>query len=456
MQQQDTLQLYGTGFQNKVIVGLLRNKQFLQQIQDVLDPNFFSSGGLKWIVTVIMEHFAKYKVPPTMDVFRIKYNEVDQEVLKTVIIDALKDIYKLEEVEDLEYIQDETIRFCRNQKLKAAILESVDLLQQGEYDKIKITIDAALKAGSDKAIGHEYTVDVEARFTENQRNCIPTPWDVINEITGGGLGAGEMAVFVAPAGIGKSMALVNVAADAARRGLNVIYYTLELSEAYVGARFDSHFTGIPSGDLKFHQDEVRKAVGQLKGTLTIKGYPTKTATVNTLSAHIDKCIMRGIKPDLVLVDYADLLRDVGGRSRDVRNDIMLGNIYEDLRGLAGLYNIPLYTASQANRSALEQDIIEADKIAEAYSKVMVADVVISLSRKVSDKISGTGRWHVIKNRFGPDGLTFPSKMNMSAASISIFAETSVQGKEVKGMMQNNAEVTRQALANKFAELGGMI
>ena len=127
-----------------------------------------------------------------------------------------------------------------------------------------------------------------------------------------------------------------------------------------------------------------------------------------------------------------------------------------MRGLAGTYQVPLYTASQANRSALEEDIIEADKIAESYAKVMVADFVVSLSRKTADKISGTGRWHVIKNRFGPDGLTFPSKMNMATAKIDIFAESTVMGKEAKSLMQNESEVVRKALSNKFAELNNLI
>ena len=88
-----------------------------------------------------------------------------------------------------------------------------------------------------------------------------------------------------------------------------------------------------------------------------------------------------------------------------------------------------------HNSALNDDVIEADKIAESYSKVMVADFVVSLSRKTADKISGTGRWHIIKNRFGPDGLTFPSKMNMSTAKIEIYSENTVLGKEAKIMMR---------------------
>jgi hypothetical protein len=375
--------------------------------------------------------------------------------LKTTVVENIREVLKFADAEDSDYIKDKTLDFCKNQKLKAAILKSVELLKSGKYDEIKSGIDEAMKAGADKNIGHDYIDDIALRFVENKRNTIETPWDVINEIMDGGLGTGEMGVFVAPAGIGKSMALVNIAAYAAKKGLNVIYYTLELSETYVGARFDSHYSGIPSQDLKYHQEEVIEAIKGVKGKLVVKYYPTKTASVNTISAHLDKCIMQGIKPDVVLVDYADLLRDTGVKG-SVRNDIMLGNIYEELRGLAGTYQVPLYTASQANRSALEEDVIEADKIAESYAKVMVADFVVSLSRKTADKISGTGRWHVIKNRFGPDGLTFPSKMNMATAKIDIYAENTVMGKEAKQLMQNEDEVVRKALANKFSELNTLI
>lgn len=455
MQVQDTLQFYGSGFQNKVLALLMKDRAFLQQVHDIIDPKFFSSDSGQWIARTVLQYFDQYKSPPTLEVLKVKLDEIDVDVLKTTIVENIREILKFADAEDSEFIRDKTLDFCKNQKLKGAILKSVELLQSGKYDEIKRSIDEAMKAGSDRNIGHDYMEDIAARFVENKRNTIETPWDILNEIMDGGLGSGEMGVFVAPAGIGKSMALVNIAAYAAKKGLNVIYYTLELSETYVGARFDSHYTGIPSQDLKFHQQEVVEALKGVKGNLIIKYYPTKSATVNTISAHVDKCIMQGVKPDLILLDYADLLRDTGIKGA-VRNDIMLGNIYEDLRGMAGTYQVPIWTASQANRSALEQDIIEADKIAESYSKVMVADFVVSLSRKTADKISGTGRWHVIKNRFGPDGLTFPSKMNMATAHIDIYSENTVLGKEAKIMMQNNDEVIRQALANKFSELNSLI
>ena len=454
MEVQDTLQFYGSAFQNKVLCVLMKDRAFLQQVHDIIDPRFFSSESAQWLAKTTLSYFDQYKTPPTLEVLKVESDGITIDLLKTTVVDNIREVLKYTDAEDTQYIKDKTLDFCKNQKLKAAILKSVELLKSGKYDEIKMSVDEAMKAGTDRNIGHDYIDDIALRFVENKRNTVATPWDVINEIMDGGLGSGEMAVFVAPAGIGKSMALVNIAAHSARKGLNVVYYTLELSETYVGARFDSHYSGIPSQDLKYHQEEVIEAIKSVKGKLVIKYYPTKTATVNTISAHLDKCLMQGMKPDIILVDYADLLRDTGAKG-SVRNDIMLGNIYEELRGLAGTYQIPLYTASQANRSALEEDIIEADKIAESYAKVMVADFVVSLSRKTADKLSGTGRWHVIKNRFGPDGLTFPSKMNMATAKIDIYAENTVLGKEAKIMMQNEDEVVRKALANKFSELNAL-
>ena len=452
---QDTFQLYGSGFQNKLLAVLMKDRIYLQQIHDILDPSYFSSESSQWIAGTIMKYFNTYKSSPTLEVMKVEVDSVENGVLKTTIVDTLKDVIANIDAPDQQYTKDKSLDFCKNQKLKAAILESVKLLQQGQYDTIKTVVDEAMKAGTDRDIGHEYIDHVEARFEQNNRKVVPTPWDVVNEIMDGGLGAGEMGVFVAPAGIGKSMALVNAAANCVKKGLNVVYYTLELSDTYVGGRFDSYFTGIPTSDLKYHREEVERALEKLPGKLVIKYYPTKTASVNTIAAHLDKCALQDVKPDIMFIDYADLLRDAGA-SKTARHDQVLGGIYEELRGLAGLHQIPLWTASQANRSAAEMEVIEADKIAESYTKVMVADFVVSLSRKTADKISGTGRWHIIKNRFGPDGLTFPSKMNMSVCGIDIFEENTILGQQTKKIMNNDDKVIRNALANKFNELNNLI
>ncbi len=445
----DNFSKFGYSFQMKLMAALFTDKAFLQQILDILDPKYFESETNIWIVRCIIDYFNKYKQQPTLEVMKVELDKVENDVLKTTIVENLKEVTKHLHSTDQEFIKDQAIDFCKNQVIKKAIMDSVDLLQTGQYDEIKANIDNAMKAGTERDIGHEYNIDIDDRFSETTRKTVATNWESINSVMDGGLGPGELGVFVAPAGIGKSWGLVNVAAHAVKNGLNVVHYTLELSAPYVGLRFDSVFTGIAAQNLKYHIDEIKENVNNLEGNLVVKYYPTKTASVNTLKAHIEKCILQDKKPDVIIVDYADLLRGAG-RTQDLRHE--LGNIYEDLRGMAGEYEIPVWTASQANRSALEEDVIGADKIAESYAKIMTADFVISLSRKIEDKISGTGRWHVIKNRFGPDGITFPSKMNTSNGQINIYEETSVQGKAAQKTMDTGDELLRKRLANKFSEL----
>ena len=443
----DRLSNFGYTFQIKAITSLLTDKVYLQQISDLLLPIYFESEANHWIVETILEYSRQYKASPSLEVMKVKMADVENDVLKTQIIEHLKDAWKYTGADDLEFIKEQSIEFCRNQEIKKAILESVSLLKNGKYEEIKDKIDTALKAGGDKDIGHDYMVDIEARYAESVRFTQETPWEVINELTDGGLGKGELGVMVAPAGIGKSWALMNIGAHALKKGKTVIHYTLELNAAYVGLRYDSVVTGIANQNLKHHQDEVKEAVEKLDGDLIIKYYPTKSVSVLGIKSHIEKCIMQGKKPDVVIVDYADLLKGFGQEKRHE-----LDSIYEDLRGMAGEYEIPVWTASQANRSALEEDVIDASKIAESYGKVMVADFIISLSRKVTDKLAGTGRWHVIKNRFGPDGITLPSKMNTSNGQFDIYNDTSVQGKDAQKQMSNGNELARKLLSQKFKEI----
>jgi|TARA_R110000787_G_scaffold50903_3_gene120928 replicative DNA helicase len=442
----DRLSSYGYAFQIKVITGLLVDKSFLQQISDILSPKYFESDANNWIVSTILEYQKEYNASPTLEVMKVKLEKVDQDVLKDQIIAHLKDAWRYTESSDLTYIKDQAMDFCKNQEIKKAIIGSVELLKQGDYDGIKAVVDEALKAGADKDIGHDYLTQIDERYTDAVRFVQETPWDVINELTDGGLGKGELGVMVAPAGIGKSWALMNVGAHLVKKGKTVVHYTLELNEAYVGLRYDSVITGIANQNLKHYQDDVKAQLENIKGELIIKHYPTKSVGVMGIRAHVEKCIMQDKRPDCIIVDYADLLR---GHGQEKRHE--LEGIYEDLRGMAGEYEIPVWTASQANRSALEEDVIDASKISESYGKVMVADFVLSLSRKIQDKLAGTGRWHVIKNRFGPDGITLPSKMNTSNGQFNIYTDTSVGGKETQKQMDGGNEMARQMLARKYQE-----
>ena len=445
----ETLTQFGTSFQSKIITSLITDVKFIQTISDILSSSMFDSDSNKWLVKEIKKYYLEYKKQPTLEVLKYKIEEIDNDVLKTGVIEKLRDVWKNVESTDLEFVQSETLNFCKNQTLKSAILESVERLQNKDYDGIKSIIDEAMKAGSSRDLGHDYISSLETRLEESARETVKTPWDIINDVMDGGLGAGELGVIVAPAGIGKSWTLQALGGDALKKGKVVVHYTLELNENYVGLRYDSIFSGVTTANIKYYKEDVKEKIEKLPGKLLIKYFATKAASVQTLGAHLKQIELSGTKPDVVIVDYADILMPTGN-FREKRHAI--GNIYEDLRGLAGELEIPIWTASQANRSALEEDVIGADKVAEDYSKVMTADFVMSMSRKVEDKIANTGRFHVIKNRFGIDGMTYPATINTNIGQVQIFEGNSQFGKETQSKMNNSEEFLRKQLKNKYDDM----
>ena len=449
MQEIDTLSKYGQSFQSKVISALLTDTKFLDTIGEITTPKFFENDANKWIISEILEYHNEYRKSPTLDVFKSQLSKVDNPILKKTVVDQLKHIHTQIGNVDLEYIKHEFKDFCINQNLKGVILQSVDLLQAGSYDRIKDLVDAAMKVGNETDLGMDYVLDYDERMQDLKRTTVPTRWEPINDLMDGGLGPGELGVVVAPSGVGKTWILTALGAEAVRRGLSVVHYSMELSEHYVGARYDTVFTQIPSADLRDKQEEVKGKITNLKGKLLIKYFPPKGVSVRKLQQHIEKMTTLGNKPDLIIVDYADLLLSDSNKSDSTYQE--QGGVYIDLRGMGGALEIPIWTASQTNRSAIDSEVIEADKIADSYAKVMNADFIMSWSRKSKDKLNNTARAHVMKNRFGQDGITFPCKMDTNTGYIEVYDGTSPDGVIAQKEAASGQLETKKLLHKKYVE-----
>lgn len=243
--------------------------------------------------------------------------------------------------------------------------------------------------------------------------------------------------------------LASLGAAAVTAGKTVVHYTMELSENYVGQRYDTVFTKIPATEHQTKKDELHGKIKKLSGKLLIKYFPPKGVTARKLEMHIEKMIANGYKPDLIIIDYADLMITNSGRVENTYSE--QGGIYIDIRGMSGELGIPVWTASQSTRGSLQDEVIEADKIADSYAKVMNADFIMSLSRKSTDKINNTARIHIMKNRFGHDGLTFPCKMNTNNGFIEIYDSKSSDGIITQKEARNGQEVERQLLHKKYTE-----
>ena len=404
-----SLNQYGHEFQIKVISSLLTHKEFLTNVNDIISEEYFENQAHRWVIKRILNYYDKYHTTPSLEILKVELQKVDNEVLQISIKEQLKESY-LASDEDLKYVQEEFTNFCKNQQLKKALLSSVDMLKAGDFDGIRFLVDNALKAGQDKNLGHEYNKDIEERYKEDSRTTIPTPWDKINGLLQGGLGNGDFGIIFGNPGGGKSWSLVALGGYAVRLGYNVLHYTLELGEDYVGKRYDSFFTKIPVTKIDNHKEKVEELIPQLPGKLIIKEFPTGRATMSTIESHINKCENMGIKADMVIIDYVDLL---SSRKKNRERKDEIDDIYTSTKGLARQLNIPIWSVSQVNRAGAQDKIIEGDKAAGSYDKMMISDFAMSLSRKKEDKVNGTGRYHIMKNRYGMDGLTFSVKADTS-------------------------------------------
>ena len=443
---------YGKDFQETLCHLILVDRPFADQMFEVININFLELKYLQTFVKLVMNYREKYSVHPTekimTSILRTGIGN-EPEPVQQQLRNFFARISKTQ-IEDSQYIIDTALDFCRKQKLKEAMLKSVKLLKNSSFDEISQVINDALKLGSDSNFGHDYIKDFEQRFILKARNPISTGWKEIDEITHQGLGKGELGVVVAPTGAGKSMALVHLGAQALKAGKNVVYYTLELSDTVVASRFDSCITKVPLNDLHAFKEEIYEKVQLLEGKLVVKEYPTKSASSNTIKHHLERLANRGFKPDMVLVDYGDLLRPTS-TLREKRHE--LETIYEQLRALAQINGCCVWTASQTNRSGLNAEVITMESISEAFNKCIVADFIFSISRTAEDKLSNSGRIFVAKNRNGVDGIIYPIYMDTSNITINVQSSTGETIGEVKKEAKKRQEQKLVTLYKKVKNGG---
>tara|TARA_B100000085_G_scaffold60353_2_gene53114 strand:- start:1626 stop:3008 length:1383 start_codon:yes stop_codon:yes gene_type:complete len=449
MNQDSSFSKFGKSFQEDLCHMILNDRPFADQMFEVLDLNFLELKHLRVFVRKIKEYRKKYEVHPTSNIMRsIIRTGLDTEPESVKV--RIREYYARclangKEPASASYIKDTALDFCKKQKLKEALIKSVELIKSSSFDEVSKVIDNALKLGSDNTLGYDYLADFEKRFIKKHRAPITTGWPDIDEISKGGLGKGELGVVVAPTGAGKSMVLVHLGAQCLKEGKNVLHYTLELADTVVAGRYDSAITGVALKNLPFFKEKIYDEIKEIEGKLIVKEYPTRSASIQTIKNHVEKLKRRDFIPDMIIVDYGDLIKPENSRKDEKRHQ--LETIYEELRGIAQICECPVWTASQTNRSGLNAEVITMESISEAFNKCFVADLIFTVSRTVEDKNTNTGRIFVAKNRNGPDGLVYPIFMDTSNVSIKVLSPT---GESVNDIIQKSSKERLENLKEKYA------
>jgi archaellum biogenesis ATPase FlaH len=314
----------------------------------------------------------------------------------------------LESIPDLddkhyEWFLDEFEAFTRRQELERAILKSADLLEKGNFDPVEKLIKDAVQISITKDMGTDYFADPRGRLMllKSSNGQISTGWPTVDSKLYGGFNRGELQIFAGGSGSGKSLFMQNLAVNWSKAGLTGIYVTLELAEGLCSMRIDSMMTETSSRDIFKEIENVEMKVKMLakkSGKLQIKYLPAQS-TINDLRAYCKEYeIKTGAKIDFLCVDYLDLLMPVSAKVSP--SDLFIKDKYvsEELRNLSKELNVLLVTASQLNRSAVEEIEFDHSHISGGISKINTADNVFGIFTSRSMRERGQYQIQLMKTR----------------------------------------------------------
>jgi len=457
---------FGKSFQEKVLQGIIVDRAWAIQFIEVFNVDeCLDQAYLKLVANKYINHYKVYKEFPSMDllvtILRDSFDSDRDIVLREQCFNFMKKVVGNENLGDLPWVKEKAFNFCRQQLLKKALGECVDVILTEKYETVVDIMKGAISAGVSSNPGHDYNNDLDARYSETYRNCIRTNISQLDDkkVLNGGLGAGEIGIVVSPSGVGKSHVLVHIGAEALLQGKNVFHYTMELNERYVGIRFDSHLTGIPSLECHEAKETIRDFFAANKdhlGHLIIKEYPTKSITANTIRAHIEKMTYKGIRPNMIIVDYAGIMRST---ARYELPRFELQAVVQELRALAQELGLPVWTALQSNKEGAKSEIIDTTNMAESYGQAAEADFILGLQRLSTQKSTGYGNIFIGKNRMGIDGIQFKIHLDTATSTMRVLTEDEIresQGAEEESVREDVFSSFKESLKkhkDKFSKLG---
>jgi len=362
---------------------MLQDATSYVRVQNIYNPENFDRS-LRAVAEFLKRHSEDHKTLPTYE-----------QIKATTGVD-LKPVPELNEGH-YEWFMTEFESFTRRQELERAILKSADLLEKGEYDPVEKLIKDAVQISLTKDMGTDYFADPKARIDRyfNSGGQVSTGWPQLDRLLYGGFSRGELNIFAGGSGSGKSLVMMNIALSWLQAGLSGVYITLELSEELTSLRTDAMLTGTGTKEIRKDIDTTTmkvRLVSKKAGQYRVKALPAQS-TVNDIRSYLKEVqIQTGIRVDFVMVDYLDLVMPVSVKVNP--NDQFIKDKYvaEELRNLAKELGVLLVTASQLNRSAVEEVEFDHSHIAGGISKINTADNVFGIftSRQMRER----GRYQI--------------------------------------------------------------
>jgi archaellum biogenesis ATPase FlaH len=432
---------YGYDIQKLYIEMLLGDAETFVRCQSIWDHELFDRR-LQSAAKFLKDYVEEHNVLPTADIVNASTGN------NFAVPEGLAENH-------YDWLMQDFETFVRHKGLERAILKSADLLEKGDYGPVEDMIKRAVQVGLQKDLGTDYWADPRSRLMKikDKNGQISTGWAALDQKLFGGFNRGELNIFAGGSGAGKSLFLANLAVNFAEQGLNAIYLTFELSEELVSMRIDSMVTGIATKEVFRQIDDVEmrvKVIGKKSGALQIKYMPSGK-NANDIRSYLKEFeIKTGRKPDVLLVDYLDLLMPISVKISPENLFIKDKFVSEELRNLAMERNCIFVTASQLNRGAVEEVEFDHSHISGGLSKIQTADNVFGIFTSRAMRERGKYQIQMMKTR-SSSGVGQKIDLDFNVDSLRITnseeqtddgtAAVSTKSSQILSSLQRNSQVS---------------
>ena len=400
--------------ENLILHNLVNNETYTRKVLPYVKEEYFETTGGRSNFGLIHSHFSKYNQCPAQSEHAIAIESlsgISSDDFTQIVSTAETIFTEGQEKTSLEFLIDETEKWCKERAVYLALLESISI-HDGKSDTTRDSIPSllteALAVSFDPHVGHDYLNDYEKRynFYHKKEERIPIGLDYFDKITKGGIPNKTLNIALAGTGVGKSLFMCSFASSALLQGKNVLYITLEMAEERIAERIDANLLNVNIQDIvdvprPIFENKVTSIQKKTQGELYIKEYPTASAHSGHFDALIKELqLKKDFIPDIIFIDYLNICSSSRYRAgSNVNSYTVVKAIAEELRGLAVKYNVPIVSATQTTRSGFGSSDVSLTDTSESFGLPATADLMFALIS--NDELDQMGQIMVkqLKNRY---------------------------------------------------------
>jgi len=389
-------------YENVILLNSLLDQDYLSSIIEHANPEYFNDASVRSVLKHVLHFFSENGAPPSLTEIKSRLTtDTDKSAFEAVVKRFKTFDSKFNKTELLS----NTEKFLKERCLYKTIVDTAEKFSKGAADPsvILTEFEKAYNINLKEDLGHFYFQEVDDHIKDLTTlfNPIPTGWKFLDQRLEGGLFPKTLTCFIGQVNIGKSIFLGNIATNLVRDNRNVLLISLEMSEFMYSKRVSTQITQIPHNQLSVYTDDLKSQIegwrDKLDSKLVIKEFPPKTITVRQIDGYLGKLLHKGFKPDVLVIDYINLLKP---STKNLNLYEGVKEVAEQLRALSFKHNIPIVTASQVNRGAINNGRPAMEGVSESIGLAATCDVMCSLWQEEEEKVLGTINLGMIKNRFG--------------------------------------------------------